>query len=169
MKFIVDCMLGKLAKWLKILGFDAVFFNKIEDSELLVLAEKEGRILLSRDNALLEKSHDIRTLFIQNEDWNEQIEQVLDEFELWQDIRSYSRCIECNAELKDLPKDRARNLVTPFVYEKADAFAICPSCGRIFWKGTHHQDMEVKVNELLKKRKKKEKAWRKEIEKKKKN
>ena len=144
MKFIVDCMLGKLAKWLKILGFDAVFFSKIEDSKLLVLAEKEGRILLSRDNALLEKSHDIRTLFIQSEDWNEQIEQVLDEFELWQDIRPYSRCIECNAELKDLPKDRARNLVTPFVYEKADAFAICPPCGRIFWKGTHHQDMEVK-------------------------
>lgn len=169
MKFIVDCMLGKLAKWLKILGFDAVFFSKIEDSELLALAEKEGRILLSRDNALLEKSNDIRTLFIQSEDWNEQIEQVLDEFELWQDIRPYSRCIECNAELKDLPKDRARNLVTPFVYEKADAFAICPSCGRIFWKGTHHQDMEVKVEEILKKRKKKEKAWHKEIEKKKKS
>ena len=158
MKFIVDCMLGKLAKWLKILGIDAVFFSKIEDSELLVLAEKEGRILLSRDNALLEKSHDIQTLFIKSEDWNNQIEQVLEESELWQDIRPYSRCLECNVELKDLPKDRARNLVTPFVYEKADAFAICPSCGRIFWKGTHHQDMQIKVNELLKKRKKKEKA-----------
>ncbi len=157
MKFIVDCMLGKLAKWLRIMGFDAVFFSKIEDSELLAIAEKEGCILLSRDNALLEKSQDIRTLFIQSEDWNRQIEQVLDEFELWQDIQAYSRCIECNTELKDLPKDRARNLVAPFVYEKADGFAICPSCGRIFWKGTHHQDMEVKVNELLKKKRKKKK------------
>ena len=122
------------------------------------MAEKEGRILLSRDNALLEKSLDARTLFIQSEDWNEQIEQVLDEFELWQDIRPYSRCIECNAEIKDLPKDRAKNLVTPFVYEKADGFAICPSCGRIFWKGTHHHDMEIKINELLKKKERKEKA-----------
>ena len=168
MKFIVDCMLGKLAKWLKILGFDAVFFSKIEDSELLALAEKEGRILLSRDNALLENPHDIRTLFIQSEDWNEQIEQVLDEFELWQNIRAYSRCIECNVELKDLPKSRAKNLVTPFVFEQADVFAICPSCGRIFWKGTHHQDMQVKVNELLKKGRKKEKVQDKKIEKKKK-
>jgi len=155
MRFIVDCMLGKLAKWLKILGFDAVFFSKIEDPELLTLAYKEGRILLTRDNGLIEKSHDIQTLFIGSEDWNEQVEQVLDEYELWQDIQPYSRCIECNAELKDLPKSRARNLVTPFVFEQANAFAICPSCGRVFWKGTHHQDMEVKIDEILRKKEKK--------------
>jgi uncharacterized protein with PIN domain len=152
MEFIVDCMLGKLAKWLKILGFDAVFFSKIEDSELLTLAKKEKRILLTRDTGLIEKSRDIRTLFIESEDWNRQIEQVLDEFKLWQDIQPYSRCIECNAELKGLPKNRARNLVTPFVYEKVDAFSICPSCGRVFWKGTHHKDMEVKLEEILKKK-----------------
>ena len=155
MRFIVDCMLGKLAKWLKILGFDAVFFSKIGDPELLTLAHKERRILLTRDNGLIEKASDIQTLFIGSEDWNEQVEQVLDEYELWQDIQPYSRCIECNAELKDLPKSRAKNLVTPFVYEKADAFAICPSCGRVFWKGTHHQDMEGKIDEILRKKEKK--------------
>jgi hypothetical protein len=155
MKFIVDCMLGKLAKWLKILGFDAVFFSKIEDSELLILAHKEGRILLTRDNGLLEKSHDIQTLFIGSEDWNEQVEQVLDEYKLWQNIQPYSRCIECNVELKNLPKSRAKNLVTPFVFEKAEVFAICPSCGRIFWKGTHHEDMEYKIDEIMKKKEKK--------------
>jgi hypothetical protein len=154
MKFIVDCMLGKLAKWLKILGFDAVFFSKIEDTELLALAKKEKRILLTRDTGLLEKSRDIQTLFIESEDWNDQIEQVLDAFKLWQDVQPYSRCIECNAELKDLPKNRARNLVSPFVYEKVDAFSICPDCGRVFWKGTHHQDMEVKLEEILKKKEK---------------
>ncbi|GAG50226.1 unnamed protein product, partial [marine sediment metagenome] len=69
MKFIVDCMLGKLAKWLKILGFDALFFSKIEDSELLVLAQKERRILLTRDNGLIEKCRDVRNLFIESEDW----------------------------------------------------------------------------------------------------
>jgi len=169
MKFIVDCMLGKLAKWLKILGFDAAYFSKIEDSELLAMARKEGRILLTRDNDLIEKSHDIRTLFIESEDWNDQIEQVIDDFDLWHAIQPYSRCLECNAELKDLPKSRAKNLVTPFVFEQADAFAICPSCSRIFWKGTHHQDMEVKVEEILKTRKKKEKARRKGMKKEKKS
>ncbi len=155
MKFIVDCMLGKLAKWLKILGFDTAYFSKIEDPVLLVLAQKEGRVLLSRDNGLIEKSRDVRTLFIESEDWTPQLEQVLDEFDLWPKVRSYSRCIECNVELKDLQKRRAKNLVTPFVYERATSFAICPQCGRVFWKGTHHQDMEFKIDEILKKREKK--------------
>ena len=155
MKFIVDCMLGKLAKWLKILGFDTVYFSKIEDSDLLALAQKEGRVLLSRDNGLIEKSWDIKTLFIESEDWSPQVEQVLNEFVLWQEVRPYSRCIECNVELKDLPKRRAKNLVAPFVYERASSFAICPRCDRVFWKGTHHQDMEFKIEEILKKRKKK--------------
>ena len=155
MRFIVDCMLGKLAKWLKILGFDALYFSKIEDSDLLALAQKEGRVLLSRDNGLIGKSRNIKTLFIESEDWNTQVEQVLNEFELWDDVSPYSRCIECNVELKDLPKKKARNLVTPFVFERAESFALCPECGRVFWKGTHHRDMEFKIEEILKKKKRK--------------
>mgnify|MGYP001051706879 FL=1 len=151
MRFAVDCMLGKLAKWLKILGFDTLYFSKIEDSELLALAQKEGRTLLSRDNALLQKSRRIRTLFIESEDWSSQLKQVLDGFSLWKEVSPYSRCIECNFELKNLPKRQAKNLVTPFVYEKAKSFALCPQCGRIFWKGTHHQDMEHKIKEILSK------------------
>ena len=155
MRFIVDCMLGKLAKWLKILGFDALYFSKIEDGDLMALAQKEGRVLLSRDNGLIGKSCNIKTLFIESEDWNTQVEQVLNEFELWDDVSPYSRCIECNVELKDLPKKKARNLVTPFVFEQAESFAICPECGRVFWKGTHHKDMEFKIEEILKKKKRK--------------
>lgn len=158
MIFIVDCMLGKLAKWLKILGFDSLYFSKIEDSDLLALARKEGRVLLSRDNELIDKSRDIQTLFIKSENWNIQIEQVLDDFNLWKDISPYSRCIECNVKLKDLPKSRARNLVAPFVLEQADSFSICTGCGRVFWKGTHHQDMEFKIEEILRKKKKREAA-----------
>jgi hypothetical protein len=152
MEFIVDCMLGKLAKWLKILGFDTLYFSKIEDSELLALAQKERRTLLSRDNALLQKSRGVPTLFIKSEDWKTQLKQVLADFNLWQEVSPYSRCIGCNFELKDLSKRRAKNLVTPFVYERAKSFALCPRCGRIFWKGTHHQDMEHKIKDILMKR-----------------
>lgn len=153
MKFIIDCMLGKLAKWLKILGFDALYFSKIEDTRLLALAEREGRVLLSRDNGLIGKAREINTLFIESEDWNSQVKQVLDHFDLWQDVEPYSRCIECNVTLKDLSKRRARNLVTPFVYQKAESFALCPKCGRVYWKGTHHRDMEFRLDEILKSRK----------------
>lgn len=150
-KFIVDCMLGKLAKWLKILGFDTLYFSKIEDSDFLRWAKKERRIILTRDNGLIEKSGDMGKLFIESENWKAQVRQVLDAFELWQRINPNSRCIECNVELKDLSKKKAKNLVAPFVYERAKSFALCPCCGRVFWQGTHFQDMEIKIKEILKK------------------
>jgi len=150
MKFIVDCMLGKLAKWLKILGFDALFFNKIEDDDLLSIARKERRILLTRDTGLIEKAKDIETLFLESEKWRDQVKQVLDKFSLWEKVNPHTRCIDCNVELKDLPKKNAKNLVTPFVYKQADSFALCPGCGRVFWRGTHFKDMEFKIEELLK-------------------
>jgi len=153
MKFVVDCMLGKLAKWLKILGFDALFFSKIEDDALLDIAADENRVLLTRDTGLIEKSKRVKLLFIESENWRTQVEQVLDEFDLWRDVKPNSRCIECNVRIKDLPRERAKNLVTPFVFENADTFALCPDCGRVFWRGTHLKDMETKIDDFLKEKK----------------
>jgi uncharacterized protein with PIN domain len=146
-------MLGKLAKWLKILGFDAVFFSKIEDDALLEIARDECRILLTRDTGLIERIKNDRSLFIENENWRAQIEQVLDFYDLWNDVKPNSRCIKCNVLLKDLPREKAKNLVTPFVFENADTFALCPDCGRVFWRGTHLKDMETKIDNFLNKRK----------------
>jgi uncharacterized protein with PIN domain len=151
MKFIVDCMLGKLAKWLRILGFDVLFFPKAEDDTLLVLARKEERMLLSRDHALLARAKGLKSLLIESETWEDQVKQVLNSLGLRAKVRPYSRCVECNRKLKRIPKSRAANLVSPFVYERGDSFAICPSCGRVFWQGTHFSDMETKLAELLKK------------------
>ena len=150
MTFIVDCMLGKLAKWLKILGFDTLYFNKIEDDDFLVHAQKEKRVILTRDTGIIERSGDLKNFFIESEDWKEQVKQVLDTFELWDEVQPNSRCIECNTALKNLSKSKAKNLVVPFVYEHAESFALCPSCGRVFWQGTHFQDMEYKIDEILK-------------------
>jgi uncharacterized protein with PIN domain len=146
-------MLGKLAKWLKILGFDAVFFSKIEDDALLDIAKRENRFLLTRDTGLIERTKEAKALFIDSEDWRTQIEQVLDHLDLWRDVNPNSRCIECNVLLKDLPREMAKNLVTPFVFENAHTFALCPDCGRVFWRGTHFKDMETKIDDLLKNRK----------------
>lgn len=149
MKFAVDCMLGKLAKWLKILGFDAVFFSKIEDDALLSLARAEDRILLTKDNALLERAHDIPSLYIDSENWREQIVQVIVTFKIRPEVRPFTRCIECNLPLKNLDRPNAKNLVTPFVYKHAEGFAVCPGCSRIFWRGTHFRDMETKIEKIL--------------------
>ena len=149
MKFVVDCMLGKCAKWLRILGFDTLFFSKAEDDRLIQIAREQDRILLTRDTGIVEKAGQIKLLFIQSERWKAQVQQVLDELNIKKQVRPYSRCIECNVALKSLSKKQAKNLVAPFVYERSDSFALCPKCGRVFWPGTHHSDMNFKIEDIL--------------------
>lgn len=145
MRFVVDCMLGKLAKWLKILGFDTLYFSRADDEKLLTLARQQRRWLLTRDHSLLKRIGQGRALFIESEDWRLQVRQVLQAFDLWSKIDPFSRCLHCNRRLKRLSRENARNLVSPFIYEKARKFALCPACGRIFWPGTHFQAMEKEL------------------------
>ena len=153
MTFVADCMLGKLAKWLRILGFDVLYFSKAEDSELVEVARREGRVLLTRDTGLIERTAKRpNRLFVRSDDWEDQVVQVLDDLGLWDDVRPNTRCIECNLPLKALARERARNLVTPFVYEHASSYAICPGCNRTYWQGTHYGDMERKIERLLERR-----------------
>ena len=149
MTFLVDCMLGKLAKWLKILGFDTLYFSRAEDDDLLALARGEGRVLLSRDHALLGRAKGITALFIETESWPGQVRQVLARFDLAGAVRPYSRCLECNVPLKTLTRAEAANLVVPFVLERAETFALCPSCGRVYWPGTHYEAMREQIEALL--------------------
>ena len=142
-------MLGKLAKWLKILGFDARYSPRADDDDLLALARSEGRTLLTRDRALLQRAKGIPSLMIIGERWEDQVRQVLAHFKLRDTVRPYTRCLECNVELMPLAKDQAANLVPPFVLERADSFSLCPSCGRVFWPGTHFDAMEAKLSDLL--------------------
>jgi uncharacterized protein with PIN domain len=155
MTFIADCMLGRLAKWLKILGFDVLYFSKAEDRELVAIARREGRVLLTRDTGLIERTaRRPNRLFVRSDDWKDQVVQVLDDLGLWDEVRPNTRCLECNLLLRPLSKDRARNLVTPYVHEHASSFAICPGCDRVFWQGTHYGDMEKKIEALLERREK---------------
>jgi uncharacterized protein with PIN domain len=143
-------MLGKLAKWLKILGFDTLYFSRAEDDDLLSIARREGRVLLSRDHALLGRAKGLTTLLIESEDWPDQVRRVLDHFGLRDAVRPYSRCLECNVPLKTLTRAEATNLVIPFVLEHAETFALCPSCGRVYWPGTHFEAMKIQIEVLLK-------------------
>jgi uncharacterized protein with PIN domain len=149
MKFVVDCMLGKLAKWLKILGFDTVYLNKAEDRDLLQIARRQRRILLTKDHGLLEAAKNVRSLFVKSDDWPEQLVQVLDTYGLREAVRPHSRCLGCNLKLKVIPKSSARNLVTPFVLERSASFAICPACERVYWPGTHFQSMDRRIEGIL--------------------
>ena len=148
--FAAEKMLGRLAKWLRILGFDVLYFSKAEDRDLAAVARREGRILLTRDTGLIERTaRRPNRLFVRSDAWEDQVVQVLDEFGLWDEVRPNTRCVACNVPLKPLSRERARNLVTPYVEEHAAAFAVCPGCERVFWQGTHFGDMERKIGRIL--------------------
>jgi uncharacterized protein len=148
-KFVVDVMLGKLAKWLRIIGFDAAYGNRAADRELLQTARRERRVLLTRDRRLLQSAKNVRGLLIESEDWPRQVAQVLDAFGLRDKARPMTRCLACNLRLKRLSRKNARNLVAPFVFERASAFSICPRCGRVYWPGTHFGDMDKRLAKIL--------------------
>lgn len=148
-RFVVDVMLGKLAKWLKVLGFDARYSPRAQDDDLLAVARSEARTLLTRDRALLQRAKGISSLLIDGERWEDQVRQVLAHFELFDSVRPYTRCLKCNVELGPLSLEQAANLVPPFALERAESFALCPSCGRVYWPGTHYKAMEATLAQLL--------------------
>ncbi len=144
-------MLGKLARWLRVLGFDVTYFRRIEDGELLTIARKEGRTLLTRDTELIRRAKAVPALLIASEKWEEQVVQVLKAFELGGRVVPFSRCLDCNRPLKILTRGDAGNLVPPFILDGAEHFALCPECGRVFWEGTHAGDMGKRIDRILKK------------------
>jgi len=149
MKFIVDAMLGKLAKWLRILGFDALYFRDTSSMDLVWIARKEDRILLTR-NGRLARARDVKLIFIRNDHLSEQLRQVVDELKL--NIKSdklFSRCLNCNELLIEISKEDVADLVPQYVYDTQHFFSKCPSCMKIYWAATHMDKMRKRLDDLL--------------------
>jgi uncharacterized protein with PIN domain len=140
-KFIADVMVGKLARWLRILGFDVIYSNVFEDDDIVRIAEEEQRIILTRDAGLASRRQ-IRDhcLLVESGDYKEQVRQVLRTFGL-KEFKVFSRCLECNTPLDPIDKESVFEKVPPYVYLTQERFATCPSCKRIYWHGTHADDM----------------------------
>jgi uncharacterized protein with PIN domain len=146
--FIVDGMLGKLAKWLKILGFDALFMAG-DDDKILAAARRENRTLLTRDREFVRRAGRHPALLIESTSWPDQVRQVLARFDLGGETRPFTRCLECNVLLESLSRESAAQLAPPHVLEKSTSFSICPRCGRAYWAGTHQSEMERTIRDLL--------------------
>ena len=138
MKFAADCMLGTLAKWLILLGHDVVYFTRIEDEDLVALAVREGRTILTRDRRLAQRRAARDHVLIRSQELEAQIRQVLEERRLR--IRKSSlfrRCVRCNRRTRPVPPRAVRDQVPPYVFRTQKRFARCPACQRIYWKATH--------------------------------
>ncbi len=145
-RFVADAMLGKLARWLRILGYDTLYDVSWDDLELARIARAEGRILLTRD-VPLSRRRGIRTLLIESEHPQEQLRQVFHSLHL-NDALAYSRCPVCNGPLKSVPPDALQDRLPKFVLAQHDSFRECPRCGRIYWPGTHWEGMQAVLNGL---------------------
>ena len=146
MKFLCDQMLGTLAKWLRLLGFDTFYASsEISDDELLNIAEREDRILLTRDKQLIirAKKRGLAVTKIRSYDIELQIKEVLkDNHVKVEEENILSRCSNCNTILIKISKGKVQDLVPPKVFENHDVFWLCPSCGKIYWLGSHYKDMK---------------------------
>jgi uncharacterized protein with PIN domain len=149
-RFVADVMLGRLAKWLRIAGFDVLYSNRYTDDELISLSRTEDRILLSRDTRLLVRRSVRNFIFLESEKIQEQIRQVFRTTQIKSLPGLLSRCPSCNAVLAELTRDRALNLVPTYVFETQEQFKSCPGCRRIYWAGTHRRAVLRTLETLLK-------------------
>ncbi|MEW5807318.1 MAG: Mut7-C RNAse domain-containing protein [Acidobacteriota bacterium] len=149
-KFIADCMLGKLSKWMKILGFDTEYHRVISDDELLEKAIREKRILLTRDRNLVKRKKLKEYILIESEVPIEQVKQILKDRRLKLDESNLlSRCLICNVRIKPIRREEVRDLVPPYVYRTQKDFSRCPECERIYWGATHRDNILLKLKEKL--------------------
>ena len=141
-------MVGKLARWLRILGVDVIYDVSLDDPELLALARTEERILLTRDNPLAAGTGGPRRLLIESDDFRRQLIQVIKTFHLDYRGALFTRCVDCNTPLESVPRSQARGKVPPYVFSTQEQFKRCPRCDKILWGGTHRQHMQREL-ELL--------------------
>lgn len=148
MKFIVTRELGRLAKWLRILGFDVEYFKEDNASSLIIQALRESRIILTR-NHRMPKTSAIKIILIEAERIKEQITEVLKALKIGPDSNlMFSRCIICNLGLQHIDKEKIKDKVPEYVFNTQDNFITCPKCQRIYWQGTHWGNVTKTLAEI---------------------
>ena len=152
MRFIVDSNVGKLAKWLRISGFDTLFMKDIDDNRLIRVALDQNRVLLTKDTHILKRrvvtGGRLKVVLIEHDGVKAQLSQVLSTLNLAGQLNPFSICIECNKPLVHRDKEDVEQLVPPYVFETQNQFMQCPGCLRIYWKGTHWERMRGELERI---------------------
>ncbi len=153
MKFIVDRTLGKLAKQLRMLGFDTIYYGGEESYPMVRLARQEGRIILTRNTKLLPRRPDDRIVRIEENDPALQLKELFRKAKVEaKEEKRLSRCLLCNALLESVSKMEVEGRVPDFVFHHHSEFHRCPQCQRIYWPGSHLKNMQKRMEELLRHR-----------------
>jgi len=136
-------MLGRLAKWMRLLGFDTSYYRNTNGKTIIYHGRKEGRMILTRSKNLADKYDDL--ILIESEHLMDQLKQVTKSTKT---KIPFSRCPVCNVETEEVKKEIVKEDIPPYVFETHKDFKKCPECGRVFWKGTHYKEIQKVINEI---------------------
>ena len=143
-RFVADCMLGRLAKWLRAFGFDVAYDPFADDDQVARSAREREAVLLTRDTRL--RAPGVRAFFIRDDHVEDQLQQVVKELALdLSQARPLTRCTVCNQLLVPATREEVSDRVPPFVYLTQERYACCPGCGRVYWEGTHVSRMRARL------------------------
>ncbi len=153
-KFLTDATLAKLAKWLRILGYDTSVYPKEAGRAMLRLAQAEDRIVLTRRGDMIERQFSGRLHLLKQADLAAQLQEIIEKYSLKPEKEKlFGICLKCNKILNPIEVEKARDLVSPYVYQHCKSFNQCPVCQNIYWEGTHQrnslqflQKNKIKIN-----------------------
>jgi len=148
-RFILDPQLGKLAKKLRMLGFDTLYKNNYKDKQIIKISREAHRIILTRDKALLKNRSVTHGYWVRNTDTEKQLPEIIRRFDLKDQIKPFTRCIECNGIMKPVDKKEIIDQLLPKTKKYYNEFYRCSKCNKIFWKGSHFQRMKKNIDILV--------------------
>lgn len=140
-RFVVDDHLGRLAGFLRLLGFDTLYDRDWDDPELVRISTSEQRILLTRDVGLLKHGSITHGCHVRSTDPREQVTEVVRRLHLTRHLAPFTRCTTCNGELVQVAKDEIAHRLPPKTRRHVDEFQVCASCDKIYWQGAHHSEL----------------------------
>jgi uncharacterized protein len=148
-RFVADVHLGRTARYLRLLGFDTLYANDLDDDEIINISVLQKRIILTRDLQLLKNGQVTHGYYIRSGQPAEQVVEVIRRFDLAGKTTPFSRCTECNGQIITSSQEDIAHLLLPRTSEEFHEFSRCASCGKIYWRGSHYEQMKLWVEKVL--------------------
>lgn len=147
-KFVADVHLGKLTRYLRMMGFDVLYRNNIDDEEIVKISVNERRAILTKDLGILKRNAVTHGHWVRSNTIKKQVTEVINRFDLKKSIKEFTLCIDCNQALVPISKSEILDELPQKVAESQTAFSRCPSCNKNYWMGTHYQKMHAFIQSL---------------------
>jgi hypothetical protein len=151
-RFIADNNVGKLARWLRLIGYDTLLFKQKDDARMIKTALSDERVVLTKDTQFMKRrlvtNGQLKAILIKKDAPKNQIQEVVKNLNLDYHFNPFSFCLECNQTLISRTKEEVHSVVPPHVFETQTQYTECPACHRIYWQGTHWQAMVKKLQDL---------------------